>query len=116
MDAVRLDTHDGICVHFRLPRWGKTILAHRPRENVEEIIVRHELPEVPEQTILAATSCSSRSIRSKSEATPMTTRGVKELRCVAARLQMMMMASHRWYQPLGAQEPHEQIDVLKKPF
>ncbi|GAA0668595.1 IclR family transcriptional regulator [Natronoarchaeum mannanilyticum] len=50
-DAVQLDTHAGMRVHLQTTALGKSILAFRPREEVEAIIDRHGLPAVTERTI-----------------------------------------------------------------
>ena len=50
-DAVDLDTHAGMRVPLQTTALGKTILANRPREEVEAIVDRHGLPEVTEKTI-----------------------------------------------------------------
>lgn len=50
-DAVQLDTHAGMRVHLQTTALGKTILAHRPREEVEAVLDRHGLPEVTENTV-----------------------------------------------------------------
>ena len=50
-DAVQLDTHAGMRVHLQTTALGKTIMAHRPREEVDGIIDRHGLPQVTERTI-----------------------------------------------------------------
>ncbi|SNZ15185.1 transcriptional regulator, IclR family [Natronoarchaeum philippinense] len=50
-DAVQLDTHAGMRVHLQTTSLGKSILAFRPREEVESIIDRHGLPAVTEKTI-----------------------------------------------------------------
>ncbi|MFB6075495.1 MAG: IclR family transcriptional regulator [Haloarculaceae archaeon] len=50
-DAVQLDTHAGMRVPLQTTALGKSILANRPRAEVEEIIDRHGLPQVTEHTI-----------------------------------------------------------------
>ena len=50
-DAVRLDTHSGMRVTLQTTALGKTIMAFRPRAEVEEILDRHGLPEVTANTI-----------------------------------------------------------------
>lgn len=50
-DAVQLDTHAGMRVPLQTTAMGKTIMAFRPREDVEEILDRHGLPAVTENTI-----------------------------------------------------------------
>lgn len=50
-DAVQLDTHAGMRVHMQATALGKTMLAFRPRAEVESIIERHGLPTITENTI-----------------------------------------------------------------
>jgi len=50
-EAVQLDTHAGKRVPLQTTAMGKSILAHRPREEVEAILDRHGLPQVTEHTI-----------------------------------------------------------------
>lgn len=50
-DAVQLDTHGGMRVPLQTTALGKTIMAHRPRSEVESYLDRHGMPEVTEQTI-----------------------------------------------------------------
>lgn len=50
-NAVDLDTYEGAQVPLHSTGLGKSILAFRPREEVEEIIDRHGLPRITEQTI-----------------------------------------------------------------
>ena len=50
-DAVQLDTHAGMRVPLQTTAMGKSILAFRPREEVDEIIDRHGLPQITEKTI-----------------------------------------------------------------
>lgn len=50
-DAVQLDTHAGMRVPLQTTAMGKTILAFRPREEVESIVDRHGLPQITEKTI-----------------------------------------------------------------
>jgi len=50
-DAVHLDTHAGMRVHLQTTAMGKSILAHRPREDVKRILDRHGLPQVTSKTI-----------------------------------------------------------------
>ncbi len=50
-NAVQLDTHAGMRVHLQTTALGKTILAHRPREEVDEMLDNHGMPEITEQTI-----------------------------------------------------------------
>ncbi|SEW31056.1 IclR family transcriptional regulator [Natrinema salifodinae] len=51
IDAVQLDTHAGMRVPLQTTALGKTIMAFRPRAEVDEILDRHGLPNVTESTI-----------------------------------------------------------------
>lgn len=50
-DAVQLDTHAGMRVPLQTTALGKTIMANRPRDEVEAILDRHGLPPVTDSTI-----------------------------------------------------------------
>ncbi|WP_336339465.1 IclR family transcriptional regulator [Haloarcula brevis] len=50
-DAVQLDTHAGMRVPLQTTALGKSMLAFRPREEVDDIIDRHGLPQVTDKTI-----------------------------------------------------------------
>lgn len=50
-DAVRVDTTTGRRVHLHNTGLGKAILAHYPRERVEEILDQHGMPATTENTI-----------------------------------------------------------------
>ncbi|MDS0223085.1 IclR family transcriptional regulator [Haloarcula sp. S1AR25-5A] len=50
-DAVQLDTHAGMRVPLQTTALGKTIMAFRPRSEVESYLDRHGLPEITEQSI-----------------------------------------------------------------
>ncbi|WP_438267461.1 IclR family transcriptional regulator [Haladaptatus halobius] len=50
-DAVTIDTHPGMRVPLHTTAMGKAIMAHRPRTEVEEIINKHGLTKVNENTI-----------------------------------------------------------------
>jgi IclR family acetate operon transcriptional repressor len=50
-DAVHMDTHAGKRVHLHTTGFGKSILAHLPKERVEAIFERHGLPRVTPNTI-----------------------------------------------------------------
>ncbi|MFC7203124.1 IclR family transcriptional regulator [Haloferax namakaokahaiae] len=50
-DAVRLDTHAGMRVPLQTTALGKSILANRPREEVESILDRHGLEAITDRTI-----------------------------------------------------------------
>jgi len=50
-DAVQLDTHAGMRVPLQTTALGKTIMAFRPRTEVEAIVDRHGLPAVTPETI-----------------------------------------------------------------
>ncbi|WP_121741524.1 IclR family transcriptional regulator [Natronorubrum halophilum] len=50
-DAVNLDTHIGMRVYLQTTALGKAILSRLPEATVDEIIDRHGLPAVTEQTV-----------------------------------------------------------------
>lgn len=50
-DAVRLDTHAGMRVPLQTTALGKSIMANRPREEVEGILDRHGLEAVTDRSI-----------------------------------------------------------------
>ncbi|WP_137289151.1 IclR family transcriptional regulator [Natronorubrum halophilum] len=50
-DAVNLDTHIGMRVYLQTTALGKAILSRLPEAAVDEIIDRHGLPAVTEQTV-----------------------------------------------------------------
>lgn len=50
-DAVQLDTHAGMRVPLQTTALGKSIMANRPREEVEAALDKHGLPKVTESTI-----------------------------------------------------------------
>ena len=50
-EAVQLDTHAGMRVPLQTTALGKSILAFRPREEVDAILDRHGMPKVTEKTI-----------------------------------------------------------------
>ena len=50
-NAVELDTYSGMRVHLHTTSMGKAILAHRPRQEVEEVIDRHGLPQSTSSTV-----------------------------------------------------------------
>ncbi|RDI69933.1 IclR family transcriptional regulator [Halopelagius longus] len=84
-DAVQLDTHDGMRVPLQTTALGKTIMAHRPREEVEAILDRHGLPEVTSSTISdrAELFDTLEQVRERGYAYDDEER-VKGMRCVAA--------------------------------
>lgn len=84
-NAVQLDTHPGMRVHLHTTALGKAILAHTPREEVEEIIERQGLPAVSPQTISDREALFEElaDIRERGYATDDEER-VKGMRCVAA--------------------------------
>lgn len=49
--AVQLDTHAGMHVHLHCTALGKAILAHSPREHVEDVLDTMGMPARTEQTI-----------------------------------------------------------------
>ncbi|MFC6763986.1 IclR family transcriptional regulator [Natrinema soli] len=50
-NAVELDTHEGKQVSLHCTALGKSILAYRPRDEVTEILDKHGMPKMTEQTI-----------------------------------------------------------------
>ncbi len=50
-NAVQLDTRAGMRVPLQTTAMGKSIMAHRPREEVEAILDQHGFPQVTENTI-----------------------------------------------------------------
>ncbi len=50
-NAIQIDTHTGEAVYLHNTALGKAILAHLPKERVEEIIDRHGLPSKTDRTI-----------------------------------------------------------------
>ncbi|GCF15242.1 IclR family transcriptional regulator [Haloarcula mannanilytica] len=50
-DAVQLDTHAGMRVPLQTTALGKTIMAFRPRSEVESYLDRHGMPEITERSI-----------------------------------------------------------------
>lgn len=84
-DAVQLDTHAGMRVPLQTTALGKTIMAHRPRDEVEEIIDHHGLPEVTETTITDRDELFAEleAVRERGYAYDDEER-VKGMRCVAA--------------------------------
>ena len=50
-DAVHMDTHTGKRLPLHTTAFGKAILAHLPREEVEDVIETHGLPQHTERTI-----------------------------------------------------------------
>lgn len=84
-DAVTLDTHPGMRVHLQTTAMGKAILAHYPRERVEEIIAERGLPSVTESTITSQEALFHElaEIRDQEYATDNEER-VEGMRCVAA--------------------------------
>ena len=83
--AVQLDTHAGMRVPLQTAALGKSIMAHRPREEVEAIIDRHGLPRVTENTITDRDELFDEleGIRERGYAYDDAER-VKGMRCVAA--------------------------------
>lgn len=49
--AVQINTYTGEAVHLHNTALGKALLAHLPRERVEEIIDQHGLPSATDRTI-----------------------------------------------------------------
>lgn len=50
-EAVQLDTHPGMRVPLQTTSMGKSIMAFRPREEVEAILDRHGMPRVTDSTV-----------------------------------------------------------------
>lgn len=50
-EAVELDTHSGMRVPMQTTALGKSIMAHLPEERVHEILDRHGMPRITENTI-----------------------------------------------------------------
>lgn len=84
-DAVNLDTHAGMRVLLQTTALGKTILAYRPREEVEAILDEHGLPEITPNTVTdrAALLDELETIRERGYALDDEER-VQGMRCVAA--------------------------------
>lgn len=84
-NAVTVDTYPGMVVPLHTTALGKTILAHSERERVEEIVERHGLDGVTENTITSpeALEESLDRIRSQGFARDDEER-IEGMRCVAA--------------------------------
>jgi DNA-binding IclR family transcriptional regulator len=84
-DAVQLDTHAGMRVPLQTTALGKSIMAHRPAEEVDAILDRHGLPQVTESTITDRDELFEQleEIRERGYAYDDAER-VKGMRCVAA--------------------------------
>lgn len=84
-DAVQLDTHAGMRVPLQTTALGKTIMAFRPRDEVEAIIDRHGLPAVTPRTITdeAELFDTLEQVRERGYAYDDEER-VKGMRCIAA--------------------------------
>ncbi|ESP86999.1 IclR family transcriptional regulator [Candidatus Halobonum tyrrellensis] len=84
-DAVQLDTHAGMRVPLQTAALGKSIMAHRPREEVDAIVDRHGLPPVTENTITDRDDLFEEldAVRERGYAYDDAER-VKGMRCVAA--------------------------------
>lgn len=84
-DAVQLDTHAGMRVPLQTTALGKTLLAHRPRTEVEAVLDRHGLPEVTNRTITDRDELfdALKRVRDRGYAYDDEER-VKGMRCVAA--------------------------------
>ncbi|WP_247004421.1 IclR family transcriptional regulator [Halosolutus gelatinilyticus] len=83
--AVNLDTYIGKRVHLHTTALGKSILSYRPESDVDEIIDRHGLPSVTDQTITdeAELKAELKEIRERGYAIDDEER-VIGMRCVAA--------------------------------
>lgn len=84
-NAVDLDTHPGMRVPLQTTALGKAILANLPRSKVEEIIDRHGLPKVTENTITDEEALYEElaNIRERGYAIDRAER-VEGMRCIAA--------------------------------
>lgn len=84
-DAVQLDTYAGMQVHLHTTALGKAMLAHMPDERIDEIVDRHGLPAVTENTVTDRADLEPElaEIRSRGYATDMEER-VEGMRCIAA--------------------------------
>lgn len=84
-EAVQLDTYAGMQVHLHTTALGKAILAHMPEERVDEIVARHGLPTVTENTISSRPELDEelREIRERGYAIDDEER-VEGMRCIAA--------------------------------
>jgi len=83
--AVRLDTYAGMQVHLHTTALGKSMLASMPESRVEEIIDRHGLPKVTDNTIDDVDELQAEldEINERGYATDMEER-VEGMRCIAA--------------------------------
>ncbi|WP_313692401.1 IclR family transcriptional regulator [Halorarum halobium] len=83
--AVQLDTHAGMRVPLQTTALGKSMMAHRPREEVEAILDRHGMPKVTESTITSREALFDEldQIRERGYAYDDEER-VKGMRCIAA--------------------------------
>jgi DNA-binding IclR family transcriptional regulator len=83
--AVELDVYPGKLVYLHSTALGKAILAHKPEEVVREIIERHGLPAVSDQTVTDETALFKRleKIRKQGYAYDREER-LQGLRCIAA--------------------------------
>ena len=84
-NTVKLDTYSGRHVHLQTTALGKAILAHTPRERVEEILDQHGMPQITEWTITDRDTLFEElaEIREQGYATD-TEERVKGMWCVAA--------------------------------
>ncbi|WP_018258933.1 IclR family transcriptional regulator [Halomicrobium katesii] len=83
-DAVKTDSYVGQRVNLHSTALGNAILAHLPEERVDEIIERHGLPEMTENTITERDELFERLKRVRTEGVAFDDEArVKGLRCVA---------------------------------
>jgi DNA-binding IclR family transcriptional regulator len=84
-DAVSLSMNLGTSVHLHATALGKAILAHSPRERVDEIVDQHGLPAITNETVSDRQALEERleTIRDRGYAIDDEER-LEGLRCVAA--------------------------------
>ncbi len=83
-DAVKTDSYIGQRVHLHNTALGKAILAHLPRDRVEEILDRHGMPATTENTVTDKDELLSRLERVRETGVAFDDEArVKGLRCVA---------------------------------
>lgn len=83
--AVHLDTYAGHHVHLQTTALGKAILAHLPRNRVEDILDEHGMPKITDNTICDRDELFDQleRIRERGYATDLAER-IEGMRCVAA--------------------------------
>ncbi|WP_425433234.1 IclR family transcriptional regulator [Haloarcula nitratireducens] len=84
VDAVKTDSYIGQRVYLHNTGLGNAILAHLPRERIEEILDRHGMPATTENTITDLEELFSHLERVREEGVAFDDEArVKGLRCVA---------------------------------